>query len=148
MLDSGNFVLYSKDNSTIWETFKYPTDTILGGQILSSGGQLFSSLSETNHSTGRYRLKMQYDGNLVLYPVNTADISSEAYWSSATYGFQYHLYLNYTGLLQIINSTSNDSVKILVFHHRPAITPTPFIVQLSMLMDFSGCTRMPLTSLA
>ena len=29
MLDSGNFVLYSKDNSIIWETFKYPTDTIL-----------------------------------------------------------------------------------------------------------------------
>uniref|UniRef100_A0A2N9HC91 non-specific serine/threonine protein kinase n=1 Tax=Fagus sylvatica TaxID=28930 RepID=A0A2N9HC91_FAGSY len=57
MLDSGNFVLYSKDNSIIWETFKYPTDTILGGQILSSGGQLFSSLSVTNHSTGRYRLR-------------------------------------------------------------------------------------------
>ena len=29
MLDSGNFVLYNKDNSIIWETFKYPTDTIL-----------------------------------------------------------------------------------------------------------------------
>jgi hypothetical protein len=29
MLDSGSFVLYSKDNSIIWETFKYPTDTIL-----------------------------------------------------------------------------------------------------------------------
>jgi hypothetical protein len=84
MLDSGNFVLYSKDNSSIWETFKYPTDTILGGQILSNGGQLFSSLSETNHSTGRYRLNMQYDGNLVLYPINTDDIASEAYWASGT----------------------------------------------------------------
>jgi hypothetical protein len=29
MLDSGSFVLYNKDNSIIWETFKYPTDTIL-----------------------------------------------------------------------------------------------------------------------
>jgi hypothetical protein len=109
MLDSGNFVLYQKNGSIIWESFRYPTDTILGGQILSSGGQLFSSLSVTNHSTGRYRLKMQYDGNLVLYPVNTVDVSSEAYWSSETDGFQYHLYLNYTGLLQIFNST-NDRV--------------------------------------
>uniref|UniRef100_A0A2N9F0M8 Receptor-like serine/threonine-protein kinase n=1 Tax=Fagus sylvatica TaxID=28930 RepID=A0A2N9F0M8_FAGSY len=113
MLDSGNFVLYRKDQyAIIWETFKYPTDTILGGQILSNGGQLFSSLSETNHSTGRFRLKMQYDGNLVLYPTNTEDIESEAYWSSETYRnhLKYRLYLNSTGDLQIINSTSMDSV--------------------------------------
>ena len=54
MFDSGNFVLYNKNDSIIWETFRYPTDTILGGQILSSGCQLLSSLSDTNHSTGRY----------------------------------------------------------------------------------------------
>nr|POE46709.1 g-type lectin s-receptor-like serine/threonine-protein kinase lecrk3 [Quercus suber] len=115
MLDSGNFVLYNKNNSIIWETFSYPTDTILGGQFLSSGGQLFSNLSETNQSTGRYRLKMQYDGNLVLYPVNTVDVSSDAYWSSGTYEnvlVYYRLYLNNTGLLHIINSTGN-SVEVL-----------------------------------
>ncbi|XP_050292263.1 G-type lectin S-receptor-like serine/threonine-protein kinase LECRK2 [Quercus robur] len=119
MFDSGNFVLYNKNHSVIWETFSYPTDTILGGQILSTGFQLFSSLSETNHSTGRYRLKMQIDGNLVLYPVNTLDIASEAYWASRTDGYRngiglkYRLYLSRNGSLEIIQSTSMDSVQNL-----------------------------------
>ncbi|XP_075637700.1 G-type lectin S-receptor-like serine/threonine-protein kinase LECRK1 [Castanea sativa] len=122
MFDSGNFVLYNEKHSIIWETFRYPTDTILGGQILPSGGQLFSSVSETNHSTGQYRLKMQYDGNLVLYPANTLDDISEAYWGAGSNGngngangndLKYRLYLNDTGLLQIINSTSMDSIKDL-----------------------------------
>ncbi|KAL4610522.1 hypothetical protein ACB092_08G056200 [Castanea dentata] len=115
MLDNGNFVLYNKNDSIIWESFSHPTDTILGGQILSSGAQLFSSSSETNHSTGRYRLKMQDDGNLVLYPVNTVDDESEAYWSSDTSSksFKFRLYLNYSGVLEIINSTSMERVKVL-----------------------------------
>ena len=36
MLDSGNFVLYDNDSNVIWESFDFPTDTILGGQNLSS----------------------------------------------------------------------------------------------------------------
>ncbi|KAM3708910.1 hypothetical protein ACJW31_02G132200 [Castanea mollissima] len=115
MFDSGNFVLYNKNDSIIWETFRYPTDTILGGQILSSGCQLLSSLSDTNHSTGRYRLKMQIDGNLVLYLINTLDTETEAYWASRTNGYtlKYRLYLSHTGLLQIINSTSMNNVLFL-----------------------------------
>ena len=88
MFDSGNFVLYNKNDSIIWETFRYPTDTILGEHILSSSCQVLSSLSDTNHSTGWYRLKMQIDGNLVLYPVNTLDIVTEAYWASGTNGYR------------------------------------------------------------
>uniref|UniRef100_A0A7N2RBP2 Protein kinase domain-containing protein n=1 Tax=Quercus lobata TaxID=97700 RepID=A0A7N2RBP2_QUELO len=72
-------------------------------------------LSNTNHSTGQYRLKMQIDGNLVLYPVNTLDIVTEAYWASGTNGYtlKYRLYLSHTGLLQIINSTSMNNVQYL-----------------------------------
>ncbi|KAL5555678.1 hypothetical protein UlMin_037914 [Ulmus minor] len=111
MLDSGNFVLY-KDDSIIWQSFDHPTDTILGGQSLPVRGQLFSSLSETDHSTGRFHLKMQVDGNLVLYPVNTIDSSSDAYWSTGTFGngFEFYLYLNITGLLSIINSSTSEHV--------------------------------------
>ena len=117
MFDSGNFALYNKNDSIIWETFRYPTDTIIGGQ-------LFSSASETNHSTGRYRLKMQYDGNFVLELANTVDDASEVYWESLPGGYsrnrygrngyglnKYCLVLNDAGLLQIINSTSMESVQ-------------------------------------
>ncbi|XP_007048277.2 PREDICTED: G-type lectin S-receptor-like serine/threonine-protein kinase LECRK1 [Theobroma cacao] len=107
MLDSGNFVLYNNDGHIIWESFKNPTDTILGGQNLSTDGQLISSLSENNHSTGRFHLIMQGDGNLVLYPSNDAYIPENAYWSSQTNGIgSFHLYLNSTtGFLQLINNS-------------------------------------------
>ncbi|XP_044461410.1 G-type lectin S-receptor-like serine/threonine-protein kinase LECRK3 [Mangifera indica] len=106
MFDSGNFVLFNKRSDIIWSSFDFPTDTILEGQNLRSGSELFSSVSKTNHSTGRYRLKMQSDGNLVLYPINTIDKYTEAYWASATDNKeQHHLFLNYTGDLVLLNST-------------------------------------------
>ncbi|XP_059641582.1 G-type lectin S-receptor-like serine/threonine-protein kinase LECRK4 [Cornus florida] len=114
MLDSGNFVLYSKDFVVIWQSFDFPTDTILGGQNLSTGHSLFSSFSETNHSTGKFRLKMQYDGNLVAYPVNTEDIWTDCYWTSNTWTDpQTHLYLNSSGSLLLINNTDSTTIKSL-----------------------------------
>ena len=44
MLDSGNFVLYGNDSHTIWESFDFPTETILGGQSLFVGDELLSSV--------------------------------------------------------------------------------------------------------
>nr|POE57478.1 g-type lectin s-receptor-like serine/threonine-protein kinase lecrk1 [Quercus suber] len=84
MLDSGNFVLYDNSSNVIWESFEYPTDTILGGQNLSNGKDLVSSVSRSDHSSGHFYLRMQSDGNLVSYPVNNTDNSENAYWSSAT----------------------------------------------------------------
>ncbi|KAI7986280.1 G-type lectin S-receptor-like serine/threonine-protein kinase LECRK3 [Camellia lanceoleosa] len=117
MLDSGNFVLYDTDSRVIWESFNFPTDTILGGQTLAMGGQLISGLSDTQYSTGRYKLIMQADGKLVLYPLNTADMGLDAYWASGTLmkvPKSLSLYLNQsTGTLDIINSTSLRIIKSL-----------------------------------
>ncbi|KAJ6854630.1 hypothetical protein NC651_039543, partial [Populus alba x Populus x berolinensis] len=107
MLDSGNLVLYNEHSDVIWESFKFHTDTILGGQNLYAGGELLSSASTTDFSTGRFRLKMQSDGNLVLYPVDTPDTPVDAYWSANNFESSgTHLYLNYTGKLLILNKTS------------------------------------------
>ncbi|CAL5335769.1 unnamed protein product [Camellia sinensis] len=117
MLDSGNFVLYDADSQVIWESFNFPTDTILGGQTLAMDGQLISSLSDTEYSTGRYKLIMQTDDNLVLYPLNTADRGLDAYWASGTWSKvpeSLALYLNQsTGTLDIINSTSFTAIASL-----------------------------------
>ncbi|KAL0007934.1 hypothetical protein SO802_009436 [Lithocarpus litseifolius] len=112
MLDSGNFVLYDKDSKIIWQSFYFPTDTILGGQILFSGYQLFSGLTKNDHSTGQFHLKMQDDGNLVLYPVNTGDTPGDAYWNTQTFGHgsKFHLYLNNTDSLLIVNGTTINIV--------------------------------------
>ncbi|KAF3962780.1 hypothetical protein CMV_012760 [Castanea mollissima] len=116
MLDSGNFVLYNKDSKFIWQSFDYPTDTILGNQTLFTGGQLLSSLSENDHSTGRFHLVMQSDGNLVSYPANSGDAVSDAYWSTDTYsgnGFNIHLYLNASGSLILVNESNLETVNTI-----------------------------------
>ncbi|XP_031278713.1 G-type lectin S-receptor-like serine/threonine-protein kinase LECRK1 [Pistacia vera] len=106
MVDSGNFVLFNNRSDIIWSSFYFPTDTILGGQNLYSESELFSSVSKTNHSTGQYRLKMQTDGNLVMYTINTTDQYVDAYWATDSYGQeQHHLFLNYTGELLLLNKT-------------------------------------------
>ena len=101
MLDSGNFVLYRNDSYVIWDSFDFPTDTILGGQNLSSGNNLVSSRSISDHSSGHYSFNMQEDGNLVAYPVNSSANTLDAYWFSGTdYGNVYaSLILSRLGVL-------------------------------------------------
>ncbi|THG21009.1 G-type lectin S-receptor-like serine/threonine-protein kinase LECRK3 [Camellia sinensis] len=86
MNDTGNFVLVRSDSVNLWESFKNPTDTMLPTQIMESGGVIFSRLSETNFSQGRFQFRLLQDGNLVL---NTRDITTnfayDAYYISGTY---------------------------------------------------------------
>ncbi|XP_030518189.2 G-type lectin S-receptor-like serine/threonine-protein kinase LECRK3 [Rhodamnia argentea] len=107
MLDTGNFVLYNSRRDVIWQTFDSPTDTLLAGQHLSAGQQLFSSASESDQSTGIFRLNMQKDGNLVQYPVDTPDTASYAYWEAGTGGAgdNVTLYLDNDGFLYLLNTT-------------------------------------------
>ncbi|PHT65488.1 hypothetical protein T459_29913 [Capsicum annuum] len=107
MLDTGNFVLYNSDHNIIWQSFDNPTNTLLPGQHISAGQELFSSTSEADDSHGIFRLKMQEDGNLVQYPVNTPDTAPYAYYSTGTDGKGNNVTLNLDddGLLYLLNST-------------------------------------------
>ncbi|XVE83469.1 hypothetical protein DITRI_Ditri16bG0090600 [Diplodiscus trichospermus] len=112
MFDSGNFVLYNSEHEIIWESFKHPTTTILQGQQLSPGAQLFSSVSDTDQSTGLFLLAMQGDGNLVQYPAVPRPISYPegvwyAYWASNTAGTGDNVSLNLDndGRLYLLSST-------------------------------------------
>lgn len=73
MNESGNFVLYNNHMGVVWQSFDCPTDSILKGQSLFSGKELVSSISETNYSSGRFRIKMQTDGNLVMFSINMVE---------------------------------------------------------------------------
>ncbi|KAL6346138.1 hypothetical protein AAG906_025418 [Vitis piasezkii] len=110
MLNSGNFVLYNSDGDIVWQSFDLPTDTLLPGQRLLAGKELFSSVSETNPSTGLFRLKMQNDGNLVQYPVETPDTSTYAYYASGTDGKGDNVTLNLDdeGHLYLLNTNGSN----------------------------------------
>ncbi|KAL8477155.1 hypothetical protein ACS0TY_029452 [Phlomoides rotata] len=108
MLDNGNFVLYNSESSVIWQSFDYPTDTLLQGQRLAPGSGLFSSASETDHSKGVFTLQMQTDGNLVQYPASIYTPQT-AYYATATNGegtSNVSLNLDNNGRLYLLNSTS------------------------------------------
>ncbi|KAM2522215.1 hypothetical protein PS1_029186 [Malus domestica] len=98
MLDTGNFVLANQNSINLWESFHYPTNTILPTQTLSRSTVLFASYSETNYSKGRFQLNLQSDGNLVLYTTNfPLDTPNYPYWSTHTNGSGFQFIFNMSG---------------------------------------------------
>ncbi|CAL5195415.1 unnamed protein product [Lathyrus oleraceus] len=85
--DTGNFLLEDGDFNHPWETFRFPSDTLLPSQVIEKGGKLFSRLRETNFSKGRFELLLQSDGNLVMYSVNLPSrYANGNYYESQTDG--------------------------------------------------------------
>ncbi|GLT40194.1 hypothetical protein SLA2020_143470 [Shorea laevis] len=79
LLNNGNLVLQTLDGkSTLWESFKFPTDTILPNQEFTKDTNLISSRSRSNYSSGNYKFYFDNDNILrLLYQVS--DITS-VYW--------------------------------------------------------------------
>ncbi|KAF5956277.1 hypothetical protein HYC85_003502 [Camellia sinensis] len=56
LLNTGNLVLNSSKSSILWQSFDSPTDTLLPLQMFTRYTTLVSSRSQTNHSSGFYKL--------------------------------------------------------------------------------------------
>lgn len=56
LTETGNLVLLDQSNASLWESFHYPTDTIVIGQRLHIDTVLSSSVSSDDLSTGDYGL--------------------------------------------------------------------------------------------
>ncbi|XP_074283868.1 G-type lectin S-receptor-like serine/threonine-protein kinase LECRK1 [Silene latifolia] len=95
MNDTGNFALINNANTdTLWQTFDYPTDTLLPTQTLGTGNNVISRISENNLTEGRFQLHFEDDGDLVL---NTRDVAT---------GYNYHSYLTF-------GSTGTNGVELV-----------------------------------
>ncbi|KAF4359202.1 hypothetical protein F8388_005311 [Cannabis sativa] len=114
MQDEGNFVIFGSEK--LWESFDHPSDTLLPGQSLSRGEGLLSRWRENVFSKGRFELKLQQDGNLVLYSVNlpTRNDNNPYYASdtdersgSSTAGNQ--LVFNETGSENLVSVSATDN---------------------------------------
>ncbi|XP_050266369.1 putative receptor protein kinase ZmPK1 [Quercus robur] len=76
--DTGNLVLWDKEGIVLWQSFDFPTDTLLPQQLLTRKTKLVSSRSQTNFSSGFYELSFNND-NLLRFVYNGLDVS-DIYW--------------------------------------------------------------------
>ncbi|KAL2336761.1 hypothetical protein Fmac_011207 [Flemingia macrophylla] len=80
--NDGNLVLSDSKGTTLWQSFDFPTDTLLPGQPLTRYTQLVSSRSESNRSSGFYKLLFD-DDNVLRLIYDGLDVSS-TYWPPNT----------------------------------------------------------------
>ena len=131
MQDDGNFVLRNSSSGIIWQSFNFPTNTILLGQALLMGHKLYSNANDTvDYSIGRYKLEIQEsDGNVLLKAFHFSD---PAYWYTATINngnvslvfnkttaFLYPIYVEKNS--KAYNMTSTAPTPIEDFYHRATI---------------------------
>ncbi|KAG6626477.1 hypothetical protein CIPAW_15G051400 [Carya illinoinensis] len=78
LYNTGNLVLQNMEGVTLWESFDFPTDTLLPQQLLTRNTRLVSSRSQTNYSSGFYKLYFDND-NLLRLLHDGLEVSS-VYW--------------------------------------------------------------------
>ncbi|CAK7328191.1 unnamed protein product [Dovyalis caffra] len=87
MNDTCNFVLVNinSESQAVWESFSYPTDTLLPTQAMEIEGILSSRKSATKFFQGRFQFRLLSDGNAVLNPINLpSKYAYDAYYISGT----------------------------------------------------------------
>ncbi|XP_062224579.1 G-type lectin S-receptor-like serine/threonine-protein kinase LECRK2 [Phragmites australis] len=85
--DNGNLQFIGAGGSpVVWESFQYPTDTLLPGQSMRPGTNLRSRRADMGFSLGHFSFNVQRDGNIVMYMTGLPGDSSpvNAYWNTGT----------------------------------------------------------------
>ncbi|XP_074569495.1 G-type lectin S-receptor-like serine/threonine-protein kinase LECRK3 [Curcuma longa] len=150
MLDNGNFVLVGTDGSLRWQSFQEPTDTLLPSQALGLNSRLWSRLTDTDYSPGRFVLYLQSDGNLILHVAAVpSGYQYEAYWESNTGGDGARLIFDQTNSSvyialrndSLVNFTSMSVPLSLVnFYHRATLDSDGVFRQYVRSRNVSGTT--------
>ncbi|XP_057449777.1 G-type lectin S-receptor-like serine/threonine-protein kinase LECRK3 [Lotus japonicus] len=102
MLDSGNFVLVNQSSVFVWESFNFPTDTLLPNQSLELDGKLTSRITEANYTNGRFQLYFE-DGAVWLSPL--------AWPTQLHYTFYYRIDAAHSASRLVFNESGNVYVE-------------------------------------
>ncbi|KAK7351615.1 hypothetical protein VNO77_11196 [Canavalia gladiata] len=76
--NNGNLVLATSENGVVWQSFDFPTDTLVSGQAVTERASLVSSRSGSNYSSGFY--KLYFDNDNVLRLLYRGPNLSSVYW--------------------------------------------------------------------
>ncbi|XP_016648024.1 PREDICTED: putative receptor protein kinase ZmPK1 [Prunus mume] len=76
--NSGSLVLQKSDHSVLWQSFEFPTDTLLPHQPLTRNTILVSMRSQSNFSSGFY--KLFFDNDNLLRLLYDGLQTSSVYW--------------------------------------------------------------------
>uniref|UniRef100_A0A0D9W2M0 non-specific serine/threonine protein kinase n=1 Tax=Leersia perrieri TaxID=77586 RepID=A0A0D9W2M0_9ORYZ len=135
MLDTGNFVIAAAGGSTVsWETFSYPTNTILVTQVLSPGKVLRSRLLTTDYSNGRFLLNIETQ-RAALYTIAVPSGNLyDSYWSTPSdenatnqvtdlvFNMAGRIYISMSNGTQI-NMTFGVTSSMENYYHRATLDP-------------------------
>uniref|UniRef100_A0A175YFJ8 Receptor-like serine/threonine-protein kinase n=1 Tax=Daucus carota subsp. sativus TaxID=79200 RepID=A0A175YFJ8_DAUCS len=132
--DTGNFMIFNSHSEKLWDSFSNPTDTLLPTQTLGIGGTLYSRLSETNFTKGRFQLRFLDNGNLVL---NSRDLlTNYAYYpyygdvSPSTNDTQgYQIQFSTAGNDATENLTTKGIILSEAYYHRAILHFDGILVQ-------------------
>nr|KJB36665.1 hypothetical protein B456_006G169900 [Gossypium raimondii] len=78
LLDNGNLVLKNSSGKVVWQSFDFPTDTLLPHQRFTKSKKLISILGRGNYGTGYFNFFFDTD-NVLRLVYDGPDISS-VYW--------------------------------------------------------------------
>ncbi|XP_017980173.1 PREDICTED: G-type lectin S-receptor-like serine/threonine-protein kinase LECRK4 [Theobroma cacao] len=130
MLDTGNFVIASRNSGNIWESFKYPTDTILPTQELDADSSLSSALTDRSYQEGKYQLRFN-NGFFILNQIDM--FTGKPYNNYFNLGNGSRLIFNQSGYIQI--QSSNGSLLNLAPENAP---PDPESNYYRAILSFDG----------
>lgn len=85
LLNTGNLVLKNQNDDIVWQSFDYPTDTLLPSQTLTKSKSLISASRKSSFESGYYGL-MYSSINVLTLLYDGPEISS-VYWPSPDPGF-------------------------------------------------------------
>ncbi|KAI5668739.1 hypothetical protein M9H77_18592 [Catharanthus roseus] len=129
LTEGGNLLLLDQSNTSLWESYNQPTDTIVIGQSLPAGKLLFSSVSDDDLSKGDYSLTLTASDAILQWRNLTYwKLSMEAKAVTNTYYAVGYMTVNETGLFLF---SQNGSAIVISMN----LSPSGFR---TVKLDYSG----------
>ncbi|XP_050260561.1 G-type lectin S-receptor-like serine/threonine-protein kinase At4g03230 [Quercus robur] len=116
LLDTGNLILTNRVLELFWQSFDYPTDTLLPGmKLIVDNASLISWKSREDPAPGHFYLQLGLNIYSTVQPIIKIMKGSEVYWTSLLTSFDV-LSCDWGYVSWPINYTSQTQISRIVLH--------------------------------